>query len=141
MSEMIVDDFLKPLLDLFAKPRGSIVALAEALAEDCPSVTKHQLQQAVKSLRQTWKYSTFPSPSACVSAIRAAPTSEFVPSGPRCDEESRPRSPAPALVSAERFVADFEAAGDARRAELERWHPGRYQGSLAMIRAFGGGRS
>lgn len=137
MSTMIVDDFLQPLLDLFAKPKGSIPALAEALAEDCPSVTRHQLREAVKSLRQNWKYTSFPSLAACLAAIRSAPTSEFVPTAARPDEDRRPRGPAPILVAAERYADEYEAAGEARRAEMERRYPGRYNGAVATMRAFG----
>ncbi len=136
MSTMIVDDFLKPLLALFAKPRGDIPTIAEALVDDCPAVTQYQLRAAVKALRQTWKYTTFPSHAACVSAIRSAPTAEFVPSAARPTEGRRPSGPAPILAQAEAYVDAYEAAGAAEKAAMDRRHPGRYEGALAVIRAF-----
>lgn len=136
MSTPIVDDFLQPLLELFDKPRGSLPAIAEALAEDCPAATSYQLRAAVKSLRQTWKYKSFPTHAACISAIRAAPASEFVPSATRPDTSCRPRGPAPILVTAERYVDEYDAASPARRVEMDRMHPGRYEGARTVIRSY-----
>jgi len=134
-----VDDFIKPLIDLGMRPRGDIPALAEALAEDAPGATAHQLRRAVKALRASWPYaSTFPSIRACLEAIRAAPTSEHSPAPKRSTEE-RPRDPweVPIVRWALRFLAEYDSLGEAGRAALDRQYPGRRERAGRILEVYG----
>lgn len=134
-----VDDFIQPLVKLGMRPKGDLVAIAEALDEDLPSVTRHQLQSAVRAVRQTWKYaSTFPPISFCLAAIRAAPVREVDPtSAPARVCEERPHSDPPILVRARRFCAEYEGHGERGRVLMEQQFPGRYAASLAVLTSYG----
>ena len=133
-----VDDFIQPLIKLGMRPKGDLVAIAEALDEDLPSVTRHQLQSAVKAIRQSWKYaSTFPPISVCLSAIRAAPVREIDPEAVPSVPIERPRSDPPILVGARKIAAEYESLGERGRAAFERSAPGRYAAALAVMASFG----
>jgi hypothetical protein len=73
MSVDWLDEFVDPLIRLGYSTKGDLAEIASALAEDVPNATSHQLREAVKTLRRTWKFMTFPTIAACLEAIRAAP--------------------------------------------------------------------
>lgn len=134
-----VDDFIKPLIDLGMRPKGDIPALAEALAEDAPGATAHQLGRAVVALRKSWPYAaSFPSIKACLEAIRAAPTSERV-AAPKQAPVERPRDPweVPIVRWALRFLNEYDAVGDAARAALDRQYPGRHERAGQILEIYG----
>lgn len=134
-----VDDFIQPLIKLGMKPKGDLVAIAEALDEDLPDTTRYQLQGAVKAIRQSWKYgSTFPPISICLAAIRAAPVRKMEPDEivPRAIDE-RPRADPPILVGARKFAAEYESCSDLGKVAMERSAPGRYAAALAVLASFG----
>lgn len=134
-----VDDFIKPLIDLGMRPKGDIPALAEALAEDAPGATAHQLRCAVKALRKSWPYaSSFPSIRACLEAIEAAPASDRTVA-PKSVAVDRPRDPreVPIVRWALRFLDEYDAVGEAARATLDRQYPGRHDRAVQILAVYG----
>lgn len=134
-----VDDFIKPLIDLGMRPKGDIPSLAEALAEDAPGATAHQLRCAVRALRRSWPYaSTFPSIKACLVAIGEAPESErsAVPREPISQRERDPRD-VPIVRWALAFVGEYEEVDAAARAALDRQYPGRYASAGRILEVYG----
>lgn len=137
MDGDIVRDFIEPLMRIGMTPKGDIAEIAAALAEDVPNATAHQLGVAVRSLRKSWRYQSFPTHRACLEAIEAAPIRDVTSAPPPPPPVERPRGDPPIVGMAMRFIRDYEDADARQRAVFDRVSKGRYEASLAVARAFG----
>lgn len=137
MDGDIVRDFIEPLMRIGMTPKGDVAEIAAALAEDVPNPTAHQLGVAVRAIRRTWKYQTFPSHRACLEAIEAAPRQDMTDAPRPVAPVERPRGDPPIVGMAMRFIRDYEAADAQGRALFDRLQKGRYEASLAVAKAYG----
>jgi hypothetical protein len=133
----VVSDFIEPLIGLGFQPRGDVVQIAEAIAEDAAGATRHQLHCAVRAIRRTRKFATFPSLAECLDAIKAAPIREVEerpvtkPAATRASS-----SEPPCLLQARRYANDYEEADEWGRRRMDRASPHRYEAALAVMRAY-----
>lgn len=130
----IVSDFIEPLVKAGCKPRvgDDLAVIAGHIARAKPGATSHQLRGAVDRVLRTWKFKTFPTVAICVQAIEASPRAAVV-AEPRRSAPSQ-ASEAPIVTRCRAYVAEYEAAGEAGRARLEKVWPGRYENSTNILR-------
>lgn len=136
MEGDFVGDFVEPLIKLGLRPKGDVVAISESLAEDAAGATTYQLQAAVRAIRRSRKFMTFPSIAECVEAIKAAPVRDLATEPPARPVPVQRSGDAPALVKARQYIDDYEAADARGRATMDRQQPNRYAASLAVVAAF-----
>ncbi len=115
-----IDHFIRPMMDLGFEPKGDIVAIASALAEDAPAASIDHGREAVKLLRRKCTYRSFPALKLCLDAVFEAISDDGTPVRRWTPPPVAPSGNPPMLQRARKRVAAWKRASDGERRQMTR---------------------